>query len=183
MIVSYNFYYARSGNAGAVLEQRLKASDVRATLGLPRGRTLSRVAGADDLPDVIWRLDFADRGLQDDDMDIRAASPEFEAIRLGMRQLYRRFERPLYKPCGTGAAGNGPTLQLHGVYGGGTHTNDAVEAVLHTVAAVAHIAGGSGVPDFICETGSSGLPLPVQQQLERLQARVEHSLWRIEDDG
>ncbi len=36
MIVSYNFYYARPGSAAAVLQQRIKASDIRAQLGLPQ---------------------------------------------------------------------------------------------------------------------------------------------------
>src|SRR5688572_4471300 len=35
-------------------------------------------------------------------MAARAASPEFEAIRAGMRPLLRRFERPLYEVCGAG---------------------------------------------------------------------------------
>ena len=32
-------------------------------------------------------------------MAVRAASPEFEAVRAGMRKLCRRFERPLFEIC------------------------------------------------------------------------------------
>lgn len=104
MIVSHNYYYARPGNAAAVLRQRLSASDVRVRIGLPRGHVLRRIAGADNLPDVIWEFEFGDLAAHHADMAVRAASPEFEAIRQGMRQLYRRFERPLYQPCGAVSA-------------------------------------------------------------------------------
>lgn len=102
MIVSHNYYYARPGHAAAVLRQRLSASEVRVKIGLPRGHALRRIAGAGDLPDVIWELEFGDLAAHHADMAVRAASPEFEAIRQGMRRLYRRFERPLYQPCGAG---------------------------------------------------------------------------------
>lgn len=182
-IVSYNFYYARSGNAAAVLEQRLRASDVRAKLGLPRGRTISRIEGDAGLPDVIWRLEFADMESQDADMEARAASPEFEAIRHGMRQLYRRFERPLYKPCGMGTAAPGASLLLYGVYAAAGSALAATGAALADVAAMARISGGRHVPDFIGETGSAGWPPAVLEQLERVHARVERSVWRVADRG
>lgn len=37
-------------------------------------------------------------------MAARAASPEFESIRAGMRPLYRRFERPLFEVCSPAAS-------------------------------------------------------------------------------
>ncbi len=182
MIISYNFYYARPGNAAAVLRQRLLASDVRARLGLQRGRIISKTEGDDDFPEVIWRLDFADMAAQDADMKVRAASPEFEAIRHGMRQLYRRFERPLYKPCGNTVAATRPTLLLHGVYCDASAC-DAVRTALQTVAAVEFISGGTDIPRFICETGSAGLAQSVSLQLASLGARATRSVWRIEDGG
>ena len=100
MIVSFNFYYARPGLAGAVLEQRLRASEVRRRLGLRAGRVLARTEGSDELPDVIWELEFEAVAGHHADMAARAASPEFEAVRAGMRELYRRFERPLFELCG-----------------------------------------------------------------------------------
>lgn len=100
MIISFNFYYAKPGLADGVLRQRLRACDVRERLDVPRGRVLARTSGGDDLPDVIWAQPFADVQGHLADMAVRAASPEFESIRAGMRKLYRRFERPLYEICG-----------------------------------------------------------------------------------
>lgn len=104
MIVSFNFYYGRAGQADAVLQQRLRASEVRQRIGLPYGRVISRNAGSGELPDVIWEYEFSDVDGHHADMAVRAASPEFEAIRAGMRKLYRRFERPLFEVCGAPAA-------------------------------------------------------------------------------
>ena len=104
MIVSFNFYYAQPGQEDAVLRQRLRASDVRQTIGIPRGRVLARTAGGADLPDVIWEYHFEDVAGHHADMAVRAASPEFESIRAGMRKLCRRFERPLFEICATAAA-------------------------------------------------------------------------------
>lgn len=192
MIVSYNFYYARPGNAAAVLQQRIRASDVRAQLGLPRGRTISKIEGGDvegrdDFPNVIWRLDFAGMTGQDADMKIRAASPEFEAIRHGMRQLYRRFERPLYTPCGNSdipplVIEPQQSMLLYGVYCDGS-VSAAVRAVLGTDQVVEFMSGGTDVPCMLCETGSAGLPHAMLENLQRLPVRVMRSLWQIEDCG
>lgn len=182
MIISYNFYYARPGNAAAVLRQRLLASHVRARLGLRRGRTISRTGGDDDFPEVIWRLDFADMTEQDADMKVRADSPEFEAIRLGMRQLYRRFERPLYRPCGMDTAAAETVLMLHGVYCE-SGASDAVRTVLQPLAACEFISGGQDIPRFIIETGSAGLPQSVSLQLTGLGVPTTSSIWRVEDSG
>jgi len=97
MIVSFNFYYARPGLEDAVLKQRLLASDVREGLGIPRGRVIARAEGAPTLPDVIWEQHFEAVTGHYEDMAVRAASPEFEAVRAGMRKLCRRFERPLFE--------------------------------------------------------------------------------------
>lgn len=182
MIISYNFYYARPGNAAAVLRQRLLASDVRARLGLRRGRTLAKTGGDDDFPEVIWRLDFADMAAQDADMKVRADSPEFESIRHGMRRLYRRFERPLYQPCGMDMISMEKTLVLHGVYCE-TRACDAVRTVLQPLAACEFMSGGNDIPRFIIETGSAGLPQSVLLRLTDLAARMTSSLWRVEDSG
>ncbi len=99
-IVSHNYYYALPGNGEAVLKQRLHASGVRERLGLPRGCVFRKLAGADDFPDVLWEIEFPDVGGHHADMAVRAASAEFEAVRVGMRKLYRRFERPLFETAG-----------------------------------------------------------------------------------
>lgn len=106
MIVSFNFYYARPGREDAVLQQRLRACEVRENLGIPRGRVLARTTDAAALPDVIWEQPFDDVAGHHADMAVRAASPAFESIRAGMRELCRRFERPLFEICG----GDGSTV-------------------------------------------------------------------------
>ncbi len=104
MIVSFNFYYARPGLQDAVLQQRLRACEVRQSLAIPRGRVLARASGAGELPDVIWEQQFTDVDGHLADMAVRAASAEFESIRAGMRKLYHRFERPLFQICGNAPA-------------------------------------------------------------------------------
>ncbi len=92
-----NLYYARDSSVRAeVLTTRLRASAVRAAMGVPRGRVFRRVDGGSDLPDVMWDCPFADAPAHERDMDARAASPRFEAVRAHMRTLTRRFERVLY---------------------------------------------------------------------------------------
>ena len=98
MIVSFNFYYARPGLAGAVLQQRLRASEVRVQMKVPYGRVMKRTAGVDELPDVIWEHEFAEVAGHHADMAARAASSEFEAIRAGMRPLLRRLRSRIWQP-------------------------------------------------------------------------------------
>lgn len=186
MIISYNFYYARPGHAGAVLQQRILASNLRARLGLPRGRIISKIEGGDDWPDVIWRLDFAGMAEQDADMKARAASPEFEAVRQGMRRLYRRFERPLYAPLGRHArlqdGQTSPSLLLYGVYCDAA-AGAAVRSGLDGLAAVEFRSGATDVPRFLCETGTAGLPQELLQNLGGPAVRIERSVWRVADQG
>jgi hypothetical protein len=180
MIVSYNFYYAKPGNAAAVLQQRIKASDVRAQLGLPRGRIISKVEGDGDWPDVIWRLDFADMAAQDADMQARADSPEFEAIRQGMRQLYRRFERPLYAPWQNKeslSAEKTQTLFLHGLYCDAKTAAEAHEALLGNSRTVRLLRDQQNIPQLLVETRDGRL----LEALGQLPLRVERSLWRVEE--
>jgi hypothetical protein len=187
VIVSWNFYFARPGNEGAVLQQRIRASDVRRRLGLPRGRIISKIEGSAHWPDVAWRLDFPDMPAQDADMKIRANSPEFEAIRTGMRQLYRRFERPLYAPCNN--AGTLPVMAkpqqqilVYGLYCEESAC-PAIRAALHGMPAVEFMSGGTDVPRFILETGEDGLASDLQTQLGRLATRLEYSLCHVATQG
>jgi len=185
MIVSYNFYYARPGSAAAVLQQRIRASDVRAQLGLPRGRIISKLEGGDDWPDVIWRLDFIDMAAQDADMQVRAESTEFETIRKGMRQLYRRFERPLYAPFDKNPLRDRESQQALLLYGlhCDSSTSPAARTILGGMQALEFISGGTDVPRLLCETGGKGLPQDVLDQLGRLPLRSERSAWSVADAG
>jgi hypothetical protein len=47
-------------------------------------------------PDVAWQCTFADLAARDADLAARAASAEFESVRVQMRKLYARFERQVF---------------------------------------------------------------------------------------
>jgi hypothetical protein len=182
LIVSLNFYYAHPGKEAEVLRQRIKACDVRTALGLPRGQVCAKIKGGDDWPDTLWRLDFREMASQDADMAVRAASPDFEAIRLGMRQLYRRFERPLY----AGSADTGRPLRRGDLQAwSGIFCAEAASSAIRESLAVAGLnaleyrSGGKDVPRFIV----CGNPIPETAGLTALGTRIECSLWRIEDAG
>ena len=92
-IIVLNQYFAREGMADAVLRTRQEASRVRAAIGLAPGRILRRVVGPDNLPTVLWECEYENLAAHDQDMDRRAASARFEAVRARMRSLLDRFER------------------------------------------------------------------------------------------
>jgi hypothetical protein len=172
MIVSFNFYYAQPGLAEAVLRQRLLACDVRRDLSLPRGRVLVREAGSADLPDVIWeqRFDNVDGHLAD--MDVRAASPEFEAVRAGMRKLCRRFERPLFEAQGAdnADAGERGVVTLDWLYGSPDVDVEVVELL--------QAAPADDVQPLRLITPAEDLPrwLLKREGVER--DSVDHRAWR-----
>jgi|GEM_PF-1151823 len=186
MIASWNFYYARPGNAAAVLQQRIKASDVRQRLGLPRGRIISKIEGSEHWPDVAWQLVFTDMSGQDVDMKVRADSSEFETIRLGMRQLYRRFERPLYAPCRNDHAmpPSNPEqrLMIYGLYCEESAC-PAVRVELNGIQAVEFVSGGVDVPRIIVETDEIGMPSALMEKLRQMPLRVERSLCLVAATG
>jgi hypothetical protein len=182
LIVSLNFYYARPGREAEVLQQRIRACDVRSALGLPRGQVFAKIAGNGDWPDTLWRLDFKDMAAQDADMAARAASPEFETIRVGMRQLYRRFERPLYAGnTGTGSLlRRGAVQAWSGIYCAEADCS-AVRGNLSRAGleALEYQSGGKDVPRFIvCGSPAQDIAGP-----EARGSRIERSLWRLEDAG
>lgn len=91
VIVESTNYFARPGQARAVLEQRRSATRIRKALGLPAGRILVRIDG--EGPDVRWECEFADWAAYDLDRAARKKSAEFEAARVEMHTLLDRFER------------------------------------------------------------------------------------------
>ena len=95
MIIEITNYYARPGQATAVLEQRRRTSELRVRLGLPAGRIFSKIEGAG--PDVRWECAFASRADYDCDMAARAACAEFAAARESMHLLLERVERHLQR--------------------------------------------------------------------------------------
>jgi hypothetical protein len=93
MIIEITSYYARDGQADAVLDQRRQATALRTRLGLPPGRIFRKLEGAG--PDLRWECVFATRDDYDRDMAVRVASSEFAATRQAMHALLERFERHL----------------------------------------------------------------------------------------
>ena len=96
-IVERTQYYAKPGLAVEVLDQRRKASAVRVSIGLPAGEIFVKHPGGDGSePDVAWQCTFTDVVARDADLAARAASTEFESVRVQMRKLYARFERQVF---------------------------------------------------------------------------------------
>jgi hypothetical protein len=96
-IVERTHYYAKPGLAAQVLDQRRKASTVRLSIGLPAGEIFVKHPGGDGSePDVAWQCTFADAAARDADLAARAASAEFESVRVQMRKLYEHFERQVF---------------------------------------------------------------------------------------
>jgi hypothetical protein len=70
---------------------------VRVSIGLPAGQIfVKHPSGDGSEPDVAWRCTFADAAAREANLAARAASPEFESIRVQMRKLYARFERQVF---------------------------------------------------------------------------------------
>ncbi len=167
MITAFNFYYAHAGQAGAVLRQRLHASDVREQIGIPRGTVIARATGASDLPDVIWHQDFEDVAAHERDMDARAASAEFERVRAGMRKLIRRFERPLFEHCDAAPNGDAeaaPVVALDWIFGAAERTSEALGA-LQDVAS--NCAADGFEPGRCLRLITAGVDLPALLWLRR----------------
>jgi hypothetical protein len=97
MLVERTAYWARPGQAEAVLDTRRRASDVRGRIGLPRGGIVVKADPAGDGPDVSWECEFATAEAHAADLAARAASPEFGAVRAVMQSLIVRFERQLFR--------------------------------------------------------------------------------------
>jgi hypothetical protein len=107
-IVVQNYYYARPGKADEVYQWRLHASDVRARLGLARGRVLRRApgqktgddsheGGQHDAPDVIWECDYPSPEARAADIARLDNSKEFDAVEKHMDTLIRDFRRVIFE--------------------------------------------------------------------------------------
>ena len=101
-IVVHNLYYAKPGQAEAVYQWRLHASNVRAQLGFPRGRVLRRVDDATEpkpwpQPDVIWECDYASLAEREQDARAVESTPAFQAVMRHMRTLIDHFERRIWR--------------------------------------------------------------------------------------
>ncbi len=105
-IVVQNFYYALPGKAAEVYALRLHASDVRAALGLPRGRVLRRTTDepkpdpSSPIPDVIWECEYPTLAAREIDVATLGRSKEFERVEERMDHLLRKFARATFEPSG-----------------------------------------------------------------------------------
>jgi hypothetical protein len=196
MIVSFNFYYARPGLEDAVLKQRLRASDVREGLGIPRGRVIARTEGAPTLPDVIWEQHFEAVAGHHEDMAVRAASPEFEAVRAGMRKLCRRFERPLFEVERDDPAQAASTalVALGRIFCPPEKTKSALDVLdrhigkgLDRGRVLRLVTPGEDLPALVWQREYAGRAAAASQDLGDLRAalaphadRVEASVWKVE---
>jgi hypothetical protein len=93
MFIERTHYYAKPGKADEVRQTRGRACDVREAIGLKRGTVLHKVNQLDKGPDVTWQCEFSSIEERDRDLQSRADSPEFEAVRKHMRTCYDRFDR------------------------------------------------------------------------------------------
>ena len=93
MLVERTHYYAKPDRAAEVLATRRQASEIRRTLGLPAGRILAKAEPAGEGPDVSWECAFLDAAAHARDLEARAQSAEFAAVRARMTALIHRFER------------------------------------------------------------------------------------------
>ena len=93
MLVERTHYYAKPGRAAEVLATRRRASEVRVTLGLPPGRVFTKAEPQGEGPDVTWECGFADATAHARDLEARARSPEFAAVRAQVTALIEKFER------------------------------------------------------------------------------------------
>jgi dienelactone hydrolase len=96
MFVERTHYYARKGQAEAVLSVRQRASAIRREIGLPAG-TIFLKEGNGEGPDVQWECSFASIAEHGRDLEARAASAAFRAVREEMSSLLERFERHFFR--------------------------------------------------------------------------------------
>jgi dienelactone hydrolase len=115
MIIERTHYFAHPGKAEQVLAIRRRACAVRLALGLPAGEIFVKQAGGDGSePDVTWQCGFADEAGQAADLAARAASPDFEAVRVDMKAAIARFERQVFRRTDLGLTSGMRSMSLAG---------------------------------------------------------------------
>ena len=93
MFIERTHYYAKPSMADAVRRTRARACNVRESIGLKRGTIQHKVDPSDEGPDVTWQCTYDSIEERDRDLQARADSAEFEAVRKHMRTCYDRFDR------------------------------------------------------------------------------------------
>ena len=94
MIVVQNQYYPKPGKEDEVYQCRLHGSEVRAKLGLAKGKVLTQT-NDDGQTVVIWECEY--QSLDDRKKDVASLekSEEFKKIQEHMSTLVERFERKI----------------------------------------------------------------------------------------
>jgi hypothetical protein len=95
-IVVQNAYFPRLGLEEEVYQTRLRASAVRARLGLVVGRVLRRADGPEGGPYVIWEAEYPDLLARERDVEALSGNADFDAVAEHMGTLLERFERTLW---------------------------------------------------------------------------------------
>ena len=104
MIIERTHYYAKTDQKDAVLNLRRRACEVRVAIGLQAGTIRVKADAGADGPDVAWECAFPNKASHQADLDARAASVDFEAVRADMSAVIARFER-LFEERVAGAGG------------------------------------------------------------------------------
>jgi hypothetical protein len=95
-VVVQNFYYPEPGKEAEVYKLRLQASEVRAKLGLPKGRVLKKVDGLGG-PYIIWECDYPTPAAREKDVQELSKSEEFQKVQDQMSTLLQKFERFIWE--------------------------------------------------------------------------------------
>lgn len=96
-IVVRNEYWAKEGLVDEVYRHRLHASDVRAELGLYRGRVLRRVGDSEHQPDVVWECEYPSLVARETDLRALGESGRFEPVMEKMGTLIKKFDRSVWR--------------------------------------------------------------------------------------
>lgn len=96
-IVVRNAYWAREGMVEEVYRHRVHASDVRAGLGLYRGRVLRRVGDVEGEPDVVWECEYPSPAAREADLRALSESGAFEPVLEKMGTLIEKFQRTVWR--------------------------------------------------------------------------------------
>ncbi len=95
-ILVQNHYFPKPGREKEVYQQRLLASEVRAKLGLPKGRVLKKVKG-DAAASVIWECEYPSMEARKQDASLLGEFAEFKEVQERMRTLLTRFEKSIWE--------------------------------------------------------------------------------------
>ncbi|MVM29314.1 hypothetical protein GO755_04660 [Spirosoma sp. HMF4905] len=94
-ILVQNLYFPKPGKEEEVFKWRLHASEVRAKLGLPKGRVLKKLSGSGG-PFVIWECQYPSLEAREKDVTILDKSDEFKEVQAHMSTLLDKFERYVF---------------------------------------------------------------------------------------